>query len=112
MKKVLKDKGQSMNKDKNQLWTLPFILVLAVNALNGISSYMVNPSMPQFLTAKGIPFALTGFISSLLSWVALGMRPFSGAMSDRLNKKKLCLSRIWQPQSVCLVMLGFRRFRQ
>ena len=34
MKKVLKDKGQSMNKDKNQLWTLPFILVLAVNALN------------------------------------------------------------------------------
>lgn len=112
MKKVLKDKGQSMNKDKNQLWTLPFILVLAVNALNGISSYMVNPSMPQFLTAKGIPFALTGFISSLLSWVALGMRPFSGAMSDRLNKKKIMFVS-YLATAVC--MLGYawvRRFRQ
>ena len=104
MKKVLKDKGQSMNKDKNQLWTLPFILVLAVNALNGISSYMVNPSMPQFLTAKGIPFALTGFISSLLSWVALGMRPFSGAMSDRLNKKKIMFVS-YLATAVC--MLGY-----
>ena len=78
-----------MDKEQNRLWTVPFILVLFVNALNGISSYMVNPAMPEFLVSKGIPFALTGLISSLLSWVALAMRPFSGAMSDRFNKKKI-----------------------
>lgn len=82
-------KGDSMDKEQNRLWTVPFILVLFVNALNGISSYMVNPAMPEFLVSKGIPFALTGLISSLLSWVALAMRPFSGAMSDRFNKKKI-----------------------
>ena len=85
----VKMKGDSMDKEQNRLWTVPFILVLFVNALNGISSYMVNPAMPEFLVSKGIPFALTGLISSLLSWVALAMRPFSGAMSDRFNKKKI-----------------------
>lgn len=76
---------------KERLWTAPYVMILIVNAVNGIASYMVNPIMPDFLAANGVAFELTGIISSLLSWVALVFRPFSGALSDRGNKKVLTI---------------------
>lgn len=87
-----------------KLWTLSFILLLTVNALNGISSFMVNPSMPIFLESKGVAFEVTGIISSILSWVALVIRPFSGAMSDKLNRKKLMF---YSYLATALCMIGY-----
>ncbi len=72
---------------KEKLWTLPFFLVLGINGLNGIASFMTNPLMPDYLVTHGAIFELTGIISSLLSWIALICRPFSGAISDKFNKK-------------------------
>lgn len=66
-------------------------MVMIVNAMNGISSYMINPSLPNYLSSKGVLFEVTGIISSLLSWIALLFRPVSGLISDRLNKKKVML---------------------
>ncbi|MEA5017886.1 MAG: MFS transporter [Erysipelotrichaceae bacterium] len=87
-----------------KLWTMSFILLLIVNALNGISSFMVNPSMPIFLESKGVAFEVTGIISSILSWVALVIRPFSGAMSDKLNRKKLMF---YSYLATALCMIGY-----
>ncbi|MBR2746570.1 MAG: MFS transporter [Erysipelotrichaceae bacterium] len=77
-----------MNK---RIFTLPFILILIINTFNGLASYMVNPSLPDYLISKGATMAMTGVISSLLSWVALIIRPVSGVASDRLDRKKLLL---------------------
>lgn len=78
-----------MKKDK--LWSLPFVLILLINAINGVASYMINPLIPSYLMTKGIDFALTGTIASLLSWVALIFRPASGLICDRANKKRVLL---------------------
>ncbi len=78
-----------MSKKEQSLWTLPFILILLASTLNAVSTQMVNPNLPAFLLSKGAVYELTGVISSLLSWVALVIRPFSGAASDRFNRKTL-----------------------
>ena len=73
------------------MWTLPFIMVIVINVFNGLSSYMINPVMSSYLVDRGLDFQFTGLVSSLMSWVALVFRPFSGAASDRFNKKKMML---------------------
>ena len=76
-------------RDQARLWTWPFILVLIINAFNGVASYMINPILPDYLAEKGVLFSVIGIISSLISWIALVFRPLSGLMSDRLNRKKV-----------------------
>ena len=74
---------------KKSFWSLSFVMVILINVFNGLSSYMVNPIMSTYLVDRGLSFALTGLIASLMSWVALLFRPFSGAASDRFNKKTM-----------------------
>ena len=93
-------------KDSLKLWSLSFVLILCINALNGIATYMVNPSLPDYLLSKGAPLEYTGIISSLVSWIALVFRPFSGAVSDRFNKKRLMLIS-YAVLGICMFMYTF-----
>ena len=77
--------------NKKRIFTIPFIMVLSMSVLSGAASYMVNPILPAFLISRGAPMEITGIISSLMSLVALFGRPFSGAASDRFNKKYLMI---------------------
>ncbi|MBR0418876.1 MAG: MFS transporter [Erysipelotrichaceae bacterium] len=77
--------------EKKRIFTIPFIMVLVMSVLSGAASYMVNPILPAFLISRGAPMEITGIISSLMSLVALFGRPFSGAASDRFNKKYLMI---------------------
>jgi len=77
--------------NSNRIFTLPFLMVLFMSVISGAASYMVNPILPAFLVSRGAPMELTGIISSLMSLVALFGRPFSGAASDRFNKKHLMI---------------------
>ena len=76
---------------KNTIFTIPFLMVLVMSVISGSASYMVNPILPAFLVSRGAPMEITGIISSLMSFVALLGRPFSGAASDRFNKKNLMI---------------------
>ncbi|MBR2684989.1 MAG: MFS transporter [Erysipelotrichaceae bacterium] len=76
---------------KERIWTGTFVLVFLINLFNGIAMYMTNPVMPDYLTEMQVPFALTGIISSILSWVSMTLRPFSGWASDRYNQKKMMI---------------------
>ena len=95
-----------MKNNESNFWTMPFILVLLINAFNGIATFMVNPALPTYLVNKGIPFEYTGIVSSLLSWIALFFRPFSGAVSDRYNKKILMIAS-YIVVGVCMVLYAF-----
>ena len=76
-------------KEKERIFTIPFLMVLLMSVISGSASYMVNPILPSFLVSRGAPMEITGIISSLMSLVALFGRPFAGAASDRFNKKKI-----------------------
>ncbi|MBE6116810.1 MAG: MFS transporter, partial [Erysipelotrichaceae bacterium] len=78
-----------MDKEKERIFTLPFMMILVMSVISGAASYMVNPVLPAFLVSRGAPMEITGIISSLMSLVALFGRPFAGAASDRFNKKIL-----------------------
>lgn len=95
-----------MKEKKTTLWSLKFILVILVNALNGLAMYISNPIFSKYLVVRGVGFKYTGLIASLLSWIAMGFRPFSGAMSDRMNKKKL-LTISYTVVAACLVAYAF-----
>ena len=100
---------------KNTIFTIPFLMVLIMSVISGSASYMVNPILPAFLVSRGAPMEITGIISSLMSLVALLGRPFSGAASDRFNKKNLmiisyvlsilCLLLYTKADSVAMIVL-------
>ena len=76
---------------KRQLWSWTFIIVLIINVFSSISMYMTNPIMTDCLLDRGVPFAWTGIISSVISWISLLFRPVSGWASDNYNKKRIML---------------------
>lgn len=92
-----------MEEKKCSLWTWVYFSVLLINVLNGLALYISNPIMTKYLVLHGVGFEYTGIISSILSWIAMGFRPFSGAMSDRMNKKKL-LTASYLLTALCLVL--------
>ena len=85
-------------RDQARLWTWPFILVLIINAFNGVASYMINPILPDYLAEKGVLFSVIGIISSLISWIALVFQAV-GATTLKLSRKQEgdCLAAILGP---------------
>lgn len=99
----ISDRGFNMDKEKERIFTLPFMMILVMSVISGAASYMVNPVLPAFLVSRGAPMEITGIISSLMSLVALFGRPFAGAASDRFNKKILMV--ISYVLSICCLFL-------
>ena len=77
------DKGQTDNK----LWNLSYILMLALNVLYSVSFYMIATILTKYGVSIGLSLSAAGVLSGMFSIVALVGRPFSGFLSDRLNKK-------------------------
>ena len=59
--------------------------MICINAVNGLALYVSNPIMAKYLVARGVEFEYTGIIANLLGWIVMCFRPFSGAMSDKMN---------------------------
>ena len=70
-------------------WTKQFIFLVAINVFNSMSTFMINPVISSYLVRVGLDFQYTGLVSALMSWVAIVFRPFSGALSDAFDKKKV-----------------------
>jgi MFS family permease len=90
--------------DKQKLWTAPFILFMAINAIAGTATQMITPLMAKYLTSKGATLELAALITAILSAVALVGRPFSGAANDFMNKKKIMF---FSSMVVGLCLLGY-----
>ena len=71
------------------LWNINFILVLILGFLSGTANQMVTPLLSRYAVSLGAPLALAGFIVGLMSGISMLLRPFSGAASDLLNRKRV-----------------------
>ncbi len=91
---------------KKSFWTPQFIAVIIVNVFNGLANFLCNPIMSDYLVKRGLDFKYTGLIASLMSYVALVFRPFSGAASDRFNKKKMMFYS-YGVIAICMLMYHF-----
>lgn len=66
-----------------------YLSLFLINMIVSASFYMVSTTMSLYVTAFGIPVAVAGTIVGALSIASLCIRPFSGLLSDRFNRKLL-----------------------
>lgn len=77
--------------EPTKLWNASFITLLMIGMLSQSASQMMNPILPSYLIYKGAALTLTAFITSGFALIAMITRPFSGAVNDLFNPKKLMI---------------------
>lgn len=73
-------------------WLNPaYIALFLVNLIIAIGYFMVSTTLSLYVTGFGAGTAIAGAVVGAMSLAALFVRPFSGMLSDRMNKKRLLL---------------------
>ncbi len=74
-------------KSQIKLWNKSYIALLILGLITGTASQIVTPLISKYIMVFGVSMTLAGTVTSIMSFVALLCRPFSGVASDRLNRK-------------------------
>jgi len=74
-------------KKTEKLWNFNYIYLLILSALTSTAFYMVAPVVSKYALTLGADFTLAGTVTGIFSITALVVRPFSGVIADKLNKK-------------------------
>ena len=88
-------------KDRTTIWSRNFTILFLTNSILFFGQSMASTLLPKYLNSLGLTSTLIGFIVSLFSFTALGLRPVTGPLIDGWNKKRLYLIML-----ACLVV-GF-----
>lgn len=83
--------NDTTNQEKDQLWTIPFILVLVVGVISGAATQMVTPLIMEYAVNLGAPMTIAATIASVISITALFLRPFCGMLSDKVNRRTMLI---------------------
>ena len=87
----------------SKLWTKPFLLLLSASFLNALAFNMVYTNIVDYSIKRlDTSMALAGTISGIFSISALFIRPVAGILTDRSNKKNLCVIATLVIATVCL----------
>ena len=81
----------SVSAEPQKLWNRSYILVLLLGVFTSMASQMVTPLISKYALSLGAPLTFAATIASMMSIAALVFRPFSGFVSDRVNRKKLMI---------------------
>ena len=79
------------NTEKRVLWNKTFITLLLANLVTNLSFHILVPLLPVYGLNFTASETLIGFLAASISFAALLIRPFSGVMADRGNRKKLII---------------------
>ena len=96
-------KIQRSKRQKNILW------LGLVSFFNDMSSEMIMPILPMFITSLGGGGLIVGLISGIRESVASIFKIVSGYLSDRTNKRKRFVVIGYLTSSVFKLLLGFSR---
>jgi len=73
-------------------WNRSYIIVFLTGISTAMSSYMTTPIISKFALSLGSSLTAAGSIASIMSIAALICRPFSGAVSDMFNRKRVMIA--------------------
>lgn len=76
-------------REMKTIWNRNYILLLLCNTISNVAFHMVTPILPKYAVSVGISLTMAGVLSGAFSITALVVRPFTGLMSDRFNKRNL-----------------------
>ena len=65
---------------------------MIMSVFTATASQMVTPLISKYAMSLGAPLTLAAAVSSMMSIVAMFLRPVSGLCSDRYNRKKIILT--------------------
>ncbi len=96
----------SKNGSKN------IILLGLVSFLNDLSSEMIMPILPMFITALGGSGLIVGLIGGLRDSISSILKVFAGYWSDRYGKRKIFVSSGYLTSAVFKLFLAFSKIWQ
>ncbi|ULT57892.1 MFS transporter [Neobacillus drentensis] len=76
---------------KVSLWTRSFLFIMAANGLLFMAFEMLLPTLPLFVSSIGGEASQIGLITGIFTVSAILVRPFSGILTTRFNKKYLLI---------------------
>lgn len=77
---------------QSNLFNRAYLALLCINLIVSISFYMLSTTITLYATSVGLTTAAAGTVVGVLSIASLGMRPFTGIISDRLERKRLLIA--------------------
>ena len=90
-------------KYNSRLLSGPYVSLFLINMIVSSSFYMVSTTISLYVTGFGASLATAGTIVGSLSIASMCVRPFSGLLSDRFNRKHLLTFSLF---GVSIAMLG------
>ena len=94
----------SAGKPKPRLWTRGFILLALIQTLDLFTYNMITPVIAQYATGLGYTLVMAGVVAGAFTFAALFARPASGALSDRMGRKRIVLTAVIVG---CLAQIGY-----
>ena len=74
-----------------RVWTVPFLMIFINSMVMGCTSWAVVPLMSSYAMELGADLKTASFIASLMSMTAMFLRPVSGFVVDRTDRKKMVI---------------------
>lgn len=94
----------STGKPKPRLWTRGFVLLALIQTLDLFTYNMITPVIAQYATGLGYTLVMAGVVAGAFTFAALFARPASGALSDRMGRKRIVLTAVIVG---CLAQIGY-----
>lgn len=76
---------------KSTIWTRNFICTMLANMMLCLGHFAINPLVVSYSKSLNASESLTGFLAGMFFGVALAMRPISGPMITKMDKRKLLM---------------------
>lgn len=94
----------SATPQKPRLWTRGFILLALIQTLDLFTYNMITPVIAKYATGLGFTLVMAGVVAGAFTFAALFARPASGALSDKLGRKRIVLTAVVVG---CLAQVGY-----
>jgi len=93
------------------VWGISFNILLLgiVSFINDLSSEMIMPILPMFITALGGTGLIVGLVGGLRDSISSILKVFCGYWSDKTGKRKIFVSSGYLTSSVFKLFLSFSR---
>ena len=96
-------------KSKLKDISINIILLGIVSFLNDLSSEMIMPILPMFITALGGSGLIIGLIGGLRNSISSILKVFCGYFSDKTGKRKIFVSSGYLTSSIFKLLLSFSK---
>ena len=76
---------------KSGILNRAYLSLFVINLIVSMSFYMLSTTIALYATGVGLSAAVAGTVVGVLSVASMCMRPFTGIISDRMERRRLLI---------------------